>query len=67
MTANGQIYRVQTHSISIGRQNWPKGSLISGERLGALVRYFESLGMIEAVTFTKADPLEERKDWRVAA
>jgi hypothetical protein len=59
-TSVGHIYRVKTNSISIGQQNWPKGTLISAQRLGPLVNYFRSLKMIEEVTLAKVDMLEEK-------
>ena len=58
-TTVGNIYRVRTNSISIGQQNWPKGTLISAQRLGPLVNYFKGLKMIEEVTFAKIDMVEE--------
>ncbi len=59
MQVAGKIFRIRTNSISIGQQNWSKGTLISEERLGLLVEYFLSLGMIEQVTFVKVDQINE--------
>ncbi|MEZ0327318.1 MAG: hypothetical protein ACAH95_15580 [Fimbriimonas sp.] len=59
METAGKIYRIKTNSISIGQQNWPKGSLISAERLGPLVKYFKDLAMIEEVSFVKVDQINE--------
>ncbi len=51
----GHIYRVKTNSIAIGSQNWPKGSLISGDRLGPLLPYFKSLHMVEDLAIGRRD------------
>jgi hypothetical protein len=59
METVGHIYRIRANNISIGHQNWPKGSLISGERLGPLVKYFKDLAMIEPVSFVRVDQIEE--------
>ncbi len=59
METAGKIFRIKTNSISIGQQNWPKGTLISAERLGPLVQYFKSLAMIEEVSFVKVDQIDE--------